>query len=115
VFREALRHRLQGGEAVAALADVMADDLGVEVVDGREHPAHALVGGEHARAIGAPHHVGGVGGDGALVGGASPLAYTTRREQAVLTHEGKHAPPRAAHPGDAQARPDHAVALAAER
>jgi hypothetical protein len=50
---EALRDRLQGGEAVAALADVAADHLAVEVVDGGERPAHALLGGEHARAVGA--------------------------------------------------------------
>jgi hypothetical protein len=72
---EALRDRLQGGEAVAALADVAAHDLAAVVVDGREDPADALFGGEHARAVGAPHEVGGVGGDRALVAHALSLAH----------------------------------------
>src|SRR5665647_2193633 len=112
---EALRDRLQGGEAVAPLADVAADDLAAVVVDGGEDPAHALFGGEHARAVGAPHEVGGVGGDAAVVLDALALTSTPRREQAVLAHEAQHAPPRGAHAADAQARPDLAVALAGKR
>src|SRR5450756_1835498 len=97
VLGEALRDRLQGGEAVAPLADVAADDLAVEVVDGREDPAHALLGGEHARPVGAPHDARGVGGDPAVVARALTLAHAARGEQAVLAHEAQHAPPRDAH------------------
>src|SRR5665647_1401450 len=110
-----LRDGLQRREAVAAFADVAADDLAVEVVDGREDPAHALLGGEHARTVGAPHDARGVGGDPAVVARAPTLAHAARREQAVLAHEAQDAPPRGAHASDAQARPDLAVALAAER
>src|SRR5450756_1990378 len=92
-----LRHRLQRGEAVAALADVAADDLAAIVVDGREDPAHALLGGEHARAVGAPDEIGGVGGDAALVADALTLTHAARGEQAVLAHEAQDAPPRDAH------------------
>ena len=74
VLGEALRDQLQGGEAVAPLADVAPDDLAAEVVDGGEDPAHALLGGEHARAVGAPHQIRRVGGDRAVVGGALSLA-----------------------------------------
>src|SRR5450756_283515 len=112
---QALRDRLQGGEAVAPLADVAAHDLAVEVVDGREDPAHALLGGEHARAVGAPDEIGGVGGDAAVVADALTLTHASRREQAVLAHQAQDAPPRGAHAADAQARPDLAVTLASER
>src|SRR5665647_2911995 len=105
-----LRDGLQSGEAIAALADVAADDLAAIVVDGREDPAHALFGGEHARAVGAPHEARGVGGDAALVARGLTAAHAARGEQAVLAHEAQHAPPR-----DAQARPDLAVALAGKR
>jgi len=92
-----LRDRLQRGEAITALADVAPDDLAAMVVDGGEDPAHALVGGEHARAVGAPDEVGGVGGDAALVADAVTLAHAARGEQAVLAHEAQDAPPRGAH------------------
>ena len=46
--------RLQGGEAVAALADMPADTLGVPMLDGGEDPAPAVVHREHPNAIGAP-------------------------------------------------------------
>src|SRR5450756_1786415 len=100
---QSLRHRLQRGEAITALADVAADDLAVEVVDGREDPAHALLGGEHARTVGAPHPRPGVGGDPAVVADAVTLAHAARGEQAVLAHEAQDAPPRGAHAADAQA------------
>ena len=115
VLGEALRHRLQGGEAVAPIADVAPDYLAAVVIDGGEHPAHALLGGLHARAVGAPHEVGGVGGDAAVVLDALALPRSPRGEQAVLAHQAQHAPPRGAHAADAQARPDHAVAFAGER
>src|SRR5450756_647513 len=92
-----LRDRLQRSEAVTALADVTADDLAVEVVDGREDPAHALLGGEHARPVAAPHDARGVGGDAALVVNALALTHAAWGEQAVLAHEAQHAPPRGAH------------------
>src|SRR5450830_276744 len=75
VLGEALRDRLQGGEAVAPLADVAAHHLAAVVIDGGEDPAHALLGGLNARAVGAPDEVGGVGGDRAVVGGALSLAH----------------------------------------
>src|SRR5665811_2080293 len=112
VREQPLRDGLQRREAVAAFADVAADDLAAIVVDGREDPAHALLGGEHARAVGAPDEVGGVGGDAALVADALTLTHAAWGEQAVLAHEAQDAPPRGAHAADAQARPDLAVTLA---
>jgi hypothetical protein len=109
---EALRDRLQGGEAVAALADVAADHLAAVVVGGGKHPAHALLGGEHAGAVGAPHQIRRVGGDRALVACALALARAAREEQAMLAHEATDAPPRGAHARDAQACPDHALPFA---
>jgi hypothetical protein len=53
---------------------MMPDDLGVEVVDGGEHPDPALLGSLHQGGVGAPHHVRGLGQDGAvmIVGRARP-------------------------------------------
>ena len=42
--------------------------------------------------------------DAALVADAVAAAHAARAEQAVLAQEAQHAPPRGAHPADAQAR-----------
>ena len=57
-----------GGEAVAALADVGAEALGVPVFEGREPPQPAVGGGPDFRAVGGPAHVGRGGGDATVVG-----------------------------------------------
>ena len=55
--------RLKGGEAVASLAHMPADALGVPMLDGGEYPAPAVVHREHPNAVRAPHEVGGMGDD----------------------------------------------------
>ena len=64
---ERLSDRFVSGEAIAAFADVVAEALGVPMLDGREQPQPALIDGPHFRAIGGPAHVGRVGGDAAVV------------------------------------------------
>jgi hypothetical protein len=54
VLDQAHRQRLQRGEAVALLADVVADTLGVEVLDGDEGPAPAVLDGADADAVRRP-------------------------------------------------------------
>ena len=75
--------RLQGGEAVAALADMPADTLGVPMLDGGEDPAPAVVHREHPNAIGAPHEVRGMSDDLTVMGIAATAAAAMGREQIV--------------------------------
>ena len=105
--------RLQGGEAVAALADMPADTLGVPMLDGGEDPAPAVVHREHPNAIGAPHEVRGMSDDLTVMGIAATAAAAMGREQIVLAHQAEH--PLAGNPDvatDPKPSPDLAVALA---
>src|SRR5512135_139381 len=107
---------LKGGVAVALLADMPANALGIPVFDRGEDPDPAVVHGEHASAVGAPQEVGGVGDDRTLVEIGPRLPTAMGRQEAVLTHQPEH--PLA---GDAEALleaqpgPDLAVAPALER
>src|SRR5512135_1375647 len=78
---------LEGGVAVALLADMPADTLGVPVFDGSEDPDPAVFHGEHAGAIGAPHEVGSVSGDRALVTIGRRLPAAMGRQEMVLAHQ----------------------------
>ena len=61
--RERLGDGFVGGETVPAFADVVAEALGVPVLDGREQAEPAVVDGPHFRTIGGPAHIGRVGDD----------------------------------------------------
>src|SRR5450756_1411424 len=54
--------------------------------------AHALLGGEYSRTVAAPHNVGRVAGDPAVVADARTLTHAARGEQSVLAHEAGHTP-----------------------
>ena len=126
----ALAQRLQRLEAGAAAGGVNANALGGEVVHGEEDRGLPLAG-ETARGVGAPHHVGRVRDDGAVVRrGAVGLPGAGGGEQPRLAHQAQHPPPAGAHrahqvrriarrragrAGGAQPRPDLAMALADER
>ena len=78
---------LQGGIAVAFLADVPADTFGIPVLNGGEDPHPAFVQGEDPGAVRAPHEVGGQSDDFSvmLFGGLGPAPVW--REQMVLAHQ----------------------------
>ena len=105
--------RLQGGDAIAALADMPADTLGVPMLDGGEDPAPAVVHREHPNAVGAPHEVRGMSDDLTVMGIAATAAAAMGREQVVLAHQAEH--PLAGNPDvatDPKPSPNLAVALA---
>src|SRR3954447_20649896 len=96
------------------LAWVRADALGRAVVDGDEHGRLALAG-HHRGQVGPPHHVDPLGRDRAVVGlRAAGMAGTLVGEQAVLAREPEDAASAGADAGEAQPRPQLAVALAVE-
>jgi hypothetical protein len=70
---QCLGDRFVGGEAVAAFADMVAEQLAVPVLDGGEHPQAVVLAGPHLRPVGRPAHVGRVGADASVVrlGGAA--------------------------------------------
>src|SRR4051812_38315936 len=109
-----LLDRLERLEAVGAPAGMDADALGRAVVDGDESRGLALAG-PHRGQVGPPHHVAPLGRDRAVVG---PRAVSTPgtlvRQQAVLAREPQDAAPAGADAGEAQPRPQLAVALAVE-
>ena len=80
----------RAAEAVAALADMPADTLGVPMLDGGEDPAPAVVHREHPNAIGAPHEVRGMSDDLTVMGIAATAAAAMGREQIVLAHQAEH-------------------------
>jgi hypothetical protein len=90
--------------------------LAVPMLDGGEDPHPAVLEGDGAGAIGSPEDMGGVGGDGPLVGRGLRGAVAVRGEQAVLAQEAQH--PFSGHPDaieDPQAAPDLAMTLAGQR
>ena len=105
--------RLKGGEAVASLAHMPADALGVPMLDGGEYPAPAVVHREHPNAVRAPHEVGGMGDDLTDMGIPATAAAAMGREQVVLAHHPEH--PLAGNTDattDPKPSPDLAVSLA---
>jgi len=102
------------------------------VVDGDEHrhlpsaghpielrsswalPSSALAG-PGRRHVGAPHGIDRLGNDRAVMVARPPGRAGARgRQQSVLAHQTQHTVTRRAKPGEAQARPHLAVALAME-
>src|SRR3954464_15503235 len=111
---DGLPDRLQGLEPVGAAGGVNADALGRAVVDGHEHRGLTLAG-HHRGQVGPPHHVDPLGRDRAVVGlRAAGMAGTLVGEQAVLAREPEDAASAGADAGEAQPRPQLAVALAVE-
>src|SRR4051812_38128518 len=111
----ALTNGLERLETIGASAGVEANALGRAVIDGNEHRRLALAGHDRGQ-IAAPHDVDPLGGDRAVVGSrAMRAAGTLMRQQAMLAHEPQDAAPTGADAGEAQPRPQLAVALAVER
>src|SRR3954469_21888117 len=87
---------------------------GRAVVARHEHGRLALAG-HHRGQVGAPHQVDPVGGDAAVVGlRAVRRAHPLVRQEAVLAREPQDAAAAGADAGEAQPRPQLAVALAVE-
>ena len=63
-FAAALADRLQGLKSGPALGRMQADALGCAVIDGHEDEGRDLTHGHRGRHVRAPHHIGGLGGDG---------------------------------------------------
>src|SRR5919206_3409330 len=85
--QDALAHRLERLEAVARARGMAADALAGAMVDGDEDPGPAFSEGHGLGHVGAPHHIHGGGGDGAIVRSLAWATDPVRREQAVLAHE----------------------------
>jgi hypothetical protein len=113
---DGLADRLECGEAAAIGGDIMADDLGVEVVECGEHPDPSLRHGLHHGGVGAPEPVGGCGQDSAIVVVGRAGRLSVGREELVLVHQPQH-PVAADHQAEAipQPSPHLAMSLAAER
>src|SRR4051794_34144205 len=116
---EALAHRLldrlERLEAIGAVAGVEADTLGRAMIDGDEHRRLALASDDGGQ-VGAPHEIDPLGGDPAVVGSrAMQAAGTLMGQQAMLADQPQDAAPAGADTGEAQPRPQLAVALAMKR
>src|SRR2546423_15553151 len=59
--------RLQRRETAAVDRDVMADDLGIEVIEGGEDPHSPVLERLHHAGVGAPEHIRRLGQDGAVM------------------------------------------------
>lgn len=73
-------------EAVAALADGVAEALGAPRVDGRGRPPPGVVAGPHFRVIGGPAHRGRGGDDAAIVRLGRRGCHAVRRGQGRGRH-----------------------------
>ena len=111
----ALAQRLERLEAGRPAGGVDADAFGRAVIDRDEDRGLALAGQGRGQ-VGAPHRVDPLGADRAVVGlRAVRPADPARRQQAVLPHQPQDAALGGADAGEAQPRPDLAMALAVER
>ena len=82
---DALADRLQGLKSGPALGRMQADALGRAVIDGHEDEGRALAHGHCGRHVRAPHHIGGRGGDRAVVRlRAVRVAHAVRGLEVVL-------------------------------
>ena len=107
-----LLDRLERLEAIGAVAGVQADALGRAVIEGDEDGGLALAGHDRGQ-VGAPHQVDPLGGDRAVVGLRAPWPTgTLRRQQVVRLHQPKNTTAAGADAGEAQPRPQLAIALA---
>ena len=90
-FADALADRLQGLKSGPALGRMQADALGCAVIDGYEDEGRALTHGHRGRHVRAPHHIGGLGGDGPVVRlRAVRVAHAVRGLEVVLPHQPAH-------------------------
>src|SRR3954465_3458984 len=97
------------------MAGVDADALGRAMINGDEYRRLALAGHDRGQ-VAAPHHIDPLGGDPAVMGSrAMRAAGTLMGQEAVLAHQPQDAAPAGAEAGEAQPRPQLAVALAMER
>src|SRR6186997_900194 len=123
-----LPDRLQSLKAISAAAGMKADALGRAVIDGNDCSVTVsaarvsslqgslALAGHDRRQVGAPHYVDPLGGDLAIMGARAPRpARALMRQQAMLAHEPQDAAAAGADAGEAQPRPQLAVALAVER
>src|SRR3990172_8989270 len=115
VARESLSDRLECREPIADFGDVPAHALGMAVIHGAEGPHPAVLDRLDAHPVGAPHLVGLLGRDAAIVGIELALGPAMRREQLVLPHQPQHARTRDANARQAQPRPRLAMTLTHER
>src|SRR4051812_36291802 len=96
---------------------VNGDDCSVTVSAARVSSLQGslTLAGHHRGQIAAPHRIDPIGGDRAVVGPrAARPAGTLVRQQAALAHEPQDPAPAGADAGEAQPRPQLAVALAME-
>src|SRR5690349_3430300 len=110
-----LRDRLEGGEATAIARHVMADHLGIEMIERGEDPYPPVLDRLYHAGVGAPEHIGCVGQDGAVMIVGRARRAAKRREQMVLAHQPEHpVAPHVEPKAIAQAGPDLAMALTME-
>src|SRR5450755_1891196 len=115
-IKECHRDGLQSRIAGTVLDHMPADALGAPVLDRRAQPDVTVIDGEDPGSIGAPHHVGGLGDDGAGVLFATRLAASIRAQELVFPHDPKNSLARDTNfIHDSQPRPHLAVALALKR
>jgi len=115
LLAHALSDGFQGLEAGPPASGMQADALASAMVDGQEDGADSF-GGPGAGGVGAPHLVGPVGRDPAVVQVRLRLsARTVGRQQVGGPHEAQDALPGGPDARNAQASPGLAVALAQER
>ena len=115
-FADALADRLQGLKSGPALGRMQADALGCAVIDGHEDEGRALTHGHRGRHVRAPHHIGGLGGDGPVVRlRAVRVAHAVRGLEVVLPHQPAHPLLGRADSHDPQLRPGFPVPFAMKR
>ena len=105
---------LQGLEAVGASVGVDADTFAVAMINGDEDVRTPFGHGDGLGHVGAPHHVHGLGGDGAVMLLTRPCAPTVRGEQTMGAHQTPGACGRGSDARQAQPCPGLAIALAGE-
>src|SRR5262249_19394659 len=112
---DALANRLERRPPIPELRGVPTHDFVEMVIDRPAKPAPALPLGVEPCRIGAPHPVGSIGDDRAVVRRvAIRRAQPTRRQQPVAAHEPQHALPAQGQPPVGQARPDLPIAFPVE-
>ena len=115
-FADALADRLQGLKSGPALGRMQADALGCAVIDGHEDAGRALTHGHRGRHVRAPHHIGGLGGDGPVVRlRAVRVAHAVRGLEGVLPHQPAHPLLGRADSLDPKLRPGFPVPFAMKR
>jgi hypothetical protein len=115
LFLHGLPPWLEGFQPRAAFGCLNAQAIGRIVVDHSEDRHLAILSRKARRRVDAPHLVGPLGEDRAVVAlGLDRLRLPPGRQQAVLAHQLQHAPLGRAHARQPQPRPHLAVALAME-